>query len=195
MAQNPYFLSVCGLFDDPKANEQLTFITNSDSKHTRTQTNKCQTHRESFVSSHYQTSRTQEQDFHTHTHFHKQKQKWRHQWAPFPTMMMTMMIIVIGEAAFGCCYEIIDFCGPKGGCRIIFAHVFAPLSMSRVPSINIGPVHAWSGVFPFGPTNQDGWLLHIDVAANDRIWLPSGNGSGIIAAMVRILMGDSWRML
>jgi len=95
---------------------------------------------------------------HTHTHFHKQKQKWRHQWAPFPTMMMMMMmmIIVIGEAAFGCCYEIIDFCGPKGGCRIIFAHVFAPLSMSRVPSINIGPVHAWSGVFPFGPTNQDG---------------------------------------
>lgn len=64
----PIFLSVCGPFDDPKANEQLTFITYSDSKHTRTQTNKWQTHGESFVSSHYQIARTHSQDPHTHTH-------------------------------------------------------------------------------------------------------------------------------
>lgn len=67
----PIFLSVCGPFDDPKANEQLTFITYSDSKHTRTQTNKWQTHGESFVSSHYQIARTQSQDPHTHTLTHR----------------------------------------------------------------------------------------------------------------------------
>lgn len=102
----------------------------------------------------------------SHTHSHtgtqiahwlcKQKQKWRHQWPPCPmVMMMAMMMIIAREAAFGGCYEIIDFVGRKGRCRIIFPHVFAPLSMSRAPSINIGPVQRFS--FCFG-AHESRWV-------------------------------------
>lgn len=73
----------------------------------------------------------------SHTHSHtgtqiahwlcKQKQKWRHQWPPCPmVMMMAMMMIIAREAAFGGCYEIIDFVGRKGAMPHNFPARFCP---------------------------------------------------------------------